>query len=106
MKKIKSILIITFFSIMISACGAVKEGFKNQKKDNTDEFLVEKKAPLVMPPNYNELPLPKDIEINEEEESDAVKELITKSKNSESNNKNLDKSEGSLENNILNKIKK
>ena len=91
---------------MISACGAVKEGFKNQKKDNTDEFLVEKKAPLVMPPNYNELPLPKDIEINEEEESDAVKELITKSKNSESNNKNLDKSEGSLENNILNKIKK
>ena len=106
MKKIKSILIITFFSIMISACGAVKEGFKNQKKDNTDEFLVEKKAPLVMPPNYNELPLPKDIEINEEEESDAVKELITKSKNSDSNNENLDKSEGNLENNILNKIKK
>ena len=91
---------------MISACGAVKEGFKNQKKDNTDEFLVEKKAPLVMPPNYNELPLPKDIEINEEEESDAVKELITKSKNSDSNNENLDKSEGNLENNILNKIKK
>ena len=106
MKKIKSILIITFFSIMISACGAVKEGFKNQKKDNTDEFLVEKKAPLVMPPNYNQLPLPKDIEINEEKESEAVKELITKSKNSDSNNENLDKSEGNLENNILNKIKK
>ena len=106
MKKIKSILIITFFSIIISACGAVKEGFKNQKKDNTDEFLVEKKAPLVMPPNYNQLPLPKDIEINEEKESEAVKELITKSKNSDSNNENLDKSEGNLENNILNKIKK
>ena len=32
----------------------------NQKKSSTDEFLVEKKSPLVMPPDYNELPIPKE----------------------------------------------
>ena len=33
---------------------ALKEGFSNQKKNKSDEFLVEKKSPLVMPPDYNE----------------------------------------------------
>ena len=36
--------------------GQLKEGFKNQKKNSSDEFLVEKKSPLVMPPEFNELP--------------------------------------------------
>ena len=44
--------------LFVQSCATVKEGFSNQKKNNTDEFLVEKKAPLVMPPNYNELPIP------------------------------------------------
>ena len=43
----------------------------NQKKSSTDEFLVEKKSPLVMPPDYNELPIPKEkieqTDINENE---------------------------------------
>ena len=30
----------------------MKDGFSNQKKNNSDEFLVEKKSPLVMPPDY------------------------------------------------------
>ena len=29
-----------------------------KKKSSSDEFLVEKKSPLVLPPNYGELPLP------------------------------------------------
>ena len=49
----------------------------NQKKRSTDEFLVEKKSPLVMPPDYNELPIPKEkieqTDINENE----FKTLIT-----------------------------
>ena len=88
-----------------SSCGVVKEGFTNQKKKSTDEFLVEKKAPLVMPPNYNELPTPK--QGDEEEISDAseVKKLISKSKNSSSKNTNFNNSSESLENKILGKIK-
>ena len=48
-----------------------------QKKDNTDEFLVEKKSPLVMPPDFNELPLPKTSENIEEKESENnIEKLI------------------------------
>ena len=91
--------------MVLSSCGVVKEGFTNQKKKSTDEFLVEKKAPLVMPPNYNELPTPK--QGDEEEISDAseVKKLISKSKNSSSKNTNFSNSSESLENKILGKIK-
>jgi hypothetical protein len=59
----------------------LKEGFTNQKKNNSDEFLVEKKSPLVMPPDYNELPIPNEENINEE--SNELKSLISKSKNGE-----------------------
>lgn len=105
MKKISIIIIASFLSMVLSSCGAVKEGFTNQKKKSTDEFLVEKKAPLVMPPNYNELPNPK--QGDEEEISDAseVKKLISKSKNSSSKNTNFSNSDESLENKILGKIK-
>jgi len=46
-----------------------KQIFTNQKKSSTDEFLVEKKSPLVQPPEYNELPIPSEGEnliVNEE----------------------------------------
>tara|TARA_B100000965_G_C19569186_1_gene748259 strand:+ start:1153 stop:1473 length:321 start_codon:yes stop_codon:yes gene_type:complete len=104
MKKIKIISLISFLSIILISCGTVKEGFKNQKKNNTDEFLVEKKAPLVMPPNYNELPVPKDKDAIENEETNEVKKLITKS-NKSSSNKSSNNSNESLENKILGKIK-
>ena len=106
MKNIKKISLVSFFLLILSACGAVKEGFKNQKKDNTDEFLVEKKAPLVMPPSFNELPIPKEINVNTDNDTSGVKELISKSKSQSSINKNLDKPDGNLESKILDKIKK
>ncbi len=102
---IKLKLIIYFLILLIFAsCGTIKEGFSNQKKDNTDEFLVKKKSPLVMPPNYDELPLPsaKDNQVNENE--NKVKKLITN--NTETNNsKNKVSSETDLENIVLDKIK-
>ena len=53
----KYILIILIFSFLQS-CSSVSEGFKLKKGNTGDEFLVEKKSPLVMPPNYGELPVP------------------------------------------------
>ena len=52
------IFIYFIFILFLYSCGTIKEGFTNQKKNNSDEFLVEKKSPLVMPPDYNELPTP------------------------------------------------
>ena len=90
-------------AIILSSCGTIKNGFSNQKKNNSDEFLVEKKSPLVMPPDYNELPIPNEEKI--EKETKDIKSLITKSKQVEIN-EDLNKKNSSFESSILKKIKK
>ena len=50
MKKFKKFILLNFI-LLLDSCGTVEEGFVNQKKRSTDEFLVEKKSPLVMPPD-------------------------------------------------------
>ena len=63
--------ILIFFQLilLLYSCSTIKEGFTNQKKSGSDEFLVEKKSPLVMPPDYDKLPVPssENIEIENEE---------------------------------------
>ena len=66
----KFILLILMFAYL-QGCSSVSEGFK-LKKDNTgDEFLVEKKNPLVLPPNFNELPEPGKSRISETNNQDS-----------------------------------
>ena len=101
MKQFKFYILIAI-AILFSSCSSLKEGFTNQKKNNSDEFLVEKKSPLVMPPDYNELPIPNEENINEE--SSEIKSLISKSKNGEID-ENFDEKSSSFEGSILEKIK-
>ena len=86
MKKIREILFLAIVFFTFQSCQTVKEGFTSQKKKSTDEFLVEKKSPLVMPPDFNELPLPKTSEnIEEENESENnIKKLISNNNSPES----------------------
>jgi len=102
----KNLKIFIFLSIIliISSCGTIKEGFTNQKKNNSDEFLVEKKSPLIMPPNFNELPVPKQKESATQSESDEIKSLISKKKNTEITN-DMNQKDKSFEDSILKKIK-
>ena len=58
MNKFKIILLAMFLLGLLSSCGTVKDAFSMQKKDSTDEFLVQKKNPLKLPPNFDELPVP------------------------------------------------
>ena len=51
-------LIILFF---LCSCQNVKDALTGKKYENSDEFLVIKKNPLVLPPNFNDLPTPKDV---------------------------------------------
>ena len=44
--KFFKIIILFILTLFFLSCGTVKEGFKNQKKENSDEFLVEKKIPV------------------------------------------------------------
>jgi len=102
----KNLKIFIFLNIIliISSCGTIKEGFTNQKKNNSDEFLVENKSPLIMPPNFNELPVPKQKESATQSESDEIKSLISKKKNTEITN-DMNQKDKSFEDSILKKIK-
>ena len=45
----------------LCSCEGVKNALSGKKYENSDEFLVIKKNPLVLPPNFNKLPTPKDV---------------------------------------------
>jgi hypothetical protein len=102
MKKFKFYFVISV-ALSIASCGTVKEGFSNNKKNNSDEFLVEKKSPLVMPPEYNELPTPNERKV--QKDTNDIKSLISNSSNDEIK-ENLDEKNSTIENSILKKIKK
>ena len=103
MKLLKLFILITIATIL-SSCGTVKEGFTNQKKNSSDEFLVKKKLPLVMPPDYNELPIPKEENVGEQKDNNEIKLLISKNKNKIAENIEIEKDKN-LENSLLKKIK-
>ena len=98
------IFIFIITAIFFSSCSTVKEGFKNQKKSGSDEFLVEKKSPLVMPPDFNELPIPKERNIDNETDENGIKILISKNKNTKIDNKII-KKDISFEESLFKKIK-
>ena len=71
MKKFNFFLILNLIFVMLTSCGTIKEGLSMQKKDNSDEFLVEKKSPLLMPPDFDELPVPNsDSSLNNNEKNE------------------------------------
>ena len=57
MKDYKKLLTLLTIVILLSGCNTVKKGFQPDKRSG-EEFLVEKKSPLVMPPEFNDLPIP------------------------------------------------
>ena len=106
MEQISKLLILSVLIITLNSCGSVRESFSNSKKKSTDEFLVKKKSPLVMPPEFEELPIPgnKGQEQKNEEKSE-IESLITGSENKSSKSQNSSNQNISVENSILEKIK-
>tara|TARA_A100001011_G_scaffold47625_1_gene45051 strand:+ start:680 stop:1000 length:321 start_codon:yes stop_codon:yes gene_type:complete len=92
--------------LLLLSCGIVKEGFQNPKKKSSDEFLVEKKSPLVMPPNFNELPIPKKSQNDENSNDNKIKELLEDKETTLKNNSETTGINNSLEENLIEKIKK
>ena len=100
-------LIIILF-LFIAACQSTKDVLTLKKKESGDEFLVEKKNPLVLPPDYGELPLPGNIENIEETENDKndIKILVTTDKVDLPTNETIKNSQPTaIEKSILKKIK-
>ena len=99
------IVLVFVFLIFLSSCGSVKDGLTLKKKSNADEFLVEKKNPLVLPPDFDKLPIPNEQTMDEiSDELNEVEKLISKNKDKIKKTKN-NSSSNKIEQNILNKIK-
>ena len=97
MKKIFKLTIIIISILAINSCGTVREGFSSQKKNSIDEFLVEKKSPLVMPPDFNELPLPKQTnQATQNEKNTDIKSLLTNNNDAAQDNQNAKQNIGNL----------
>ena len=106
MEQIIKLLILSIFIITLNSCGSIKESFSNSKKKSTDEFLVKKKSPLVMPPEFEELPIPgNENQKQKNDEKSEIKSLITGSEIKSSESQNSSNKNISFENSILEKIK-
>ena len=88
-------------SFLITSCESVREGITGSKNQSTDEFLVKKKDPLVLPPDFENLPNPSERQVSVEEmtsfEKKLKKQTISESSSTTGN---------SVEESILNQIKK
>ena len=97
------ILLLTLFVIV--SCGGLKDAGKvlrNEKIQTTDEFLVEKKNPLVLPPNFDEIPEPNTKQKIKNSEEESIKKIL-KVPNTENDKGNKS---SSVEESILEKIRK
>ena len=68
-KKITYILLFIFLVSCADTFDSVKRGLTGAKKSSADEFLVKKKDPLILPPDFENLPTPDEAPILLEESS-------------------------------------
>ena len=99
MKKINIILILLFF--LLVSCGNAGKILRNEKITTTDEFLVKKKGPLVLPPDYEKIPVPGSTSKKEESEEDKIKKILQSSNKSKPKKKST-----SIKKKILENIRK
>ena len=106
--KIKKITILLFFVLFLYSCSGAKDALQGKKRsDNSDEFLVEKKNPLTVPPDIDELPEPLDQEEQsqiENQDDIQIKQVLNVDENKDSNNESNNENQNSLEKSILEKI--
>tara|TARA_Y100000996_G_scaffold402892_1_gene375308 strand:- start:94 stop:408 length:315 start_codon:yes stop_codon:yes gene_type:complete len=72
MNLIYKFLIINLILIFFSGCQSVKNTLSMKKEQTVDEFLIEKKNPLVLPPEFSKLPLPKNDDETIKEQKDDI----------------------------------
>ena len=102
----KNTILLTLLIFLVTSCadtwGNVKRGLTGSKQKTTDEFLVEKKDPLILPPDFDSLPSPSDREEEMEEMSSFEKSLKQTSETEITSSS----SRSSTEDSILKQIRK
>tara|TARA_B100000530_G_scaffold329467_1_gene271491 strand:- start:726 stop:1031 length:306 start_codon:yes stop_codon:yes gene_type:complete len=99
MNKIKIFTIISLI-LFLTSCQSF-----SLKQDKNEEFLVKKKSPLIMPPDYNELPIPKSENTENNKDNNEIKKLITNSDNNLEESSNTENTNKQLEDSLIEMIK-
>ena len=102
--KFSKLLLLLLF---LYSCGSVGEALQGKKRsDQGDEFLIDKKNPLVLPPDFDKLPKPGEVNIKSskdiENNQSNIKNLL---KNSNDQSISNTSESTSIESSILKKIK-
>ena len=94
------LILLIFF---LTSCSSFEEAGKilrNEKITTNDEFLVRKKEPLILPPDYKKMPVPGSVLKKENDEKQKIKKILKAPKENKKNTKS-----SSIEKSIKNKIK-
>ena len=107
MKKFFKFSKLILLLLFLNSCGSVGEALQGKKRsDQGDEFLIDKKNPLVMPPDFDKLPKPGEANVkstkNIENDQSNIKNLL---KNSNDQSISNTSESTSIESSILKKIK-
>ncbi|MDA7695301.1 DUF3035 domain-containing protein [Candidatus Pelagibacter sp.] len=106
MKKNNPLIKVFLFLLFLNSCSSITEGLGGGKQRNSDEFLVKKKAPLVLPPDFEQLPEPgvspgEDKALNTLSIEEIIGQSETNKTSTETNSSN-----SSIEKSIIEKINK
>ena len=99
----KKLLMLLITLVFLTSCDSFKRAVTGEKKKPGSEFMVIKKEPLTLPPDFTDLPEPEEEDVSEEEETVEVKKILKGITNNTEISTGA--SEG-LEDSILKKIKK
>ena len=97
-KNILNMLVIIFFVTSCNTMDTAKKALTGEKRTSTDEFLVKKKDPLILPPDYEDLPVP-------DESANTNEDSSTFEKNLEAMIEEDSSTSSSVEDSILKKIR-
>ena len=107
MKKTNPLIASFLIILFLNSCGTVAEGLGGSKKKGSDEFLVEKKSPLVLPPSFGELPepgkRPEENIISDKKDTSDIEDIINQSSSTSTSVKS-DDTKNSIEQSIIKKI--
>ena len=107
MKKTNLLIASFLILIFLNSCGTIAEGLGGSQKKGSEEFFVEKKSPLVIPPSFGELPEPgKEPEeniISKKKDTSYIEDIINQSSSTSTSEKS-DDSDNSIEQSIIKKI--
>ena len=104
MIKINKTILYFIIVLFLYSCGSLSDAGKtlrNEKIRTTDEFLIKKRQPLSLPPDYKDLPKPGSDNLKTIEDKDKIDKILKIPRK-----QGTSKQSSNVEQSIINQIRK